>query len=65
MMNIVYLDRLLRMPDKARATYQQLVNADNSPSRCTQCGQCDEKCTQHLKIIEELAYLVERFDKKD
>lgn len=65
MMNMVYLDKLLEMSDTAARTYRQHVNADNSPTRCTQCGQCEEKCTQHLKIIEELAYLVERFDKKD
>ena len=65
MMNIVYLDRLLQMSDRARAAYQGLVNVDNSPARCTQCGQCEEKCTQHLKITEELKYLIERFGKKD
>ncbi|NIA07141.1 MAG: hypothetical protein GWP14_05820 [Actinobacteria bacterium] len=61
MMNIVYLERLLHMSDRAGATYRRLVKADNSPARCTQCGQCEQKCTQHLKIIEELAYLLKKF----
>jgi hypothetical protein len=65
MMNIVYFDRFLQMSDRARATYRRLVNADNSPARCTQCGQCEEKCTQHLTITEELRYLIERFGNKD
>jgi predicted aldo/keto reductase-like oxidoreductase len=29
------------------------------------CGECEEKCTQKLKIIEEMKYLVDKFGKKD
>ena len=63
MMNVVYLDRFLQMSERVTRLYKQLVNPDNSPARCTQCGQCEEKCTQHLKITEELKYLIERFSK--
>ena len=65
MMKMVYHDRLLQMSDMAAGLYRRRVNSDNSPSRCTQCGQCEEKCTQHLKITEELEYIIKRFGKKD
>ncbi len=52
MMNIVYLDKFLQMTDRAGRLYERRVNPDNSPSRCTQCGQCEEKCTQRaMKAI--------------
>ena len=25
---------------------------------CIQCGKCEEKCTQHLPIMDELKYAV-------
>ena len=65
MMNIVYHAKLLQMSDVAEELYQQQVNPDNSPSRCTQCGQCEEKCTQDLKITEQLEYLASEFAKKE
>ncbi len=65
MMNIVYLDKLLRMSGAAKKRYQQLVKPDNSPAKCTQCGQCEEKCTQKLKITEELECLISRFAEKE
>ena len=65
MMNIVYLDKFLQMSDRAGGLYGRQVNPDNSPSRCTKCGQCEEKCTQNLKITDELECLVKRFGKKD
>ena len=63
MMYIAYLDKFLQMSDRAAGIYGRQVNPENSPARCTQCGQCEEKCTQHLKITEELEYLVKRFGK--
>jgi len=65
MMNIVYLDRFLQMSERAGGFYERRVNPENSPVRCTKCGQCEDTCTQHLKITEELEYLLERFGKKD
>ncbi len=28
---------------------------------CTMCGQCEAKCTQHLKIIDEMKYAAKEF----
>ena len=65
MMNIVYLDKFLQMVDRAGELYEKRVTPENSPSLCTKCGQCEEKCTQKLKITEELEYVIERFGQKD
>ena len=65
MMNMVYLDKFLQMSERAGGIYERQANLGNSPAKCTQCGQCEDKCTQHLKITEELKYLVERFGKDE
>ena len=45
--------------DSARARYGSIKgkNAD----ACVQCGKCEEACTQHLDIINEMAYAVDMF----
>ena len=63
MMNLEYVDKLLRMSDRAARVYKDMVKPENSPAKCTQCRQCEEKCTQHLHITEELKYLLDRFGK--
>ena len=65
MMKLVYFDRLLQMSDRAGKDYKRQVDADSSPARCTKCGQCEEQCTQNLKISDELEYLVDRFGTRD
>lgn len=32
-------------------------------AKCTECGQCEKACTQHLPIIERLRYLAEMKEK--
>ena len=64
MMEIVYLDKLLGLSDRAARFYKNRVTPENSPANCTQCGQCEEKCTQHLHITEEMKYLLDRFGKE-
>jgi predicted aldo/keto reductase-like oxidoreductase len=34
---------------------------DASPADCTECGECLEKCTQKLQIIEKLKDAAELF----
>jgi len=68
-MHAVYLDKFLRVPHAAKCHYHWIVhNPQNSipsasPTECTECGQCEEKCTQMIKIIENLKYAVCVFDK--
>ncbi len=66
MMQTVYYDKLLKVPDKAKQTYRWLTlpaNEDHCapPSECTQCGKCEQKCTQKLDIIEQMKYLAKRY----
>lgn len=68
MMNVSYLEKLLKVPLKAKDIYSWTVsemNQDRSsaPSSCTQCGQCEEKCTQKLKIMQEIEWLSENYEK--
>ncbi len=70
MMHIVYLEKFLRVPNTAKGHYDWFVhkaqsNRSTAPSECTECGQCEEKCTQKLKIIEQMKYASEVFGKKD
>jgi predicted aldo/keto reductase-like oxidoreductase len=68
MMNVSYLEKLLKVPLKAKDIYNWTVSEMNqeksaAPSSCTQCGQCEEKCTQKLKIIPEIKWISERYEK--
>jgi predicted aldo/keto reductase-like oxidoreductase len=68
MMNVSYHEKLLKVPLKAKDIYNWTVSELNQersavPSLCTQCGQCEEKCTQKLKIIPEIKWISERYQK--
>ena len=68
MMNVAYLEKLLKVPLKAKDVYGWTVsevNLDRSvpPSSCIECGQCEEKCTQKLKIMPEIKRLSEDYEK--
>jgi len=68
MMNVAYLEKLLKVPLKAKDVYNWTVseiNLDRSaaPSSCIECGQCEEKCTQKLKIIPEIKRLSKEYEK--
>jgi len=70
MMNVAYHDRLVQLTRQAQQIYGWSVSEGNpdrsaDPAECTECGQCEEKCTQQLEIIEELKYITEKFAKKD
>jgi hypothetical protein len=52
-----YNHRILQGTDQAMRDRLQLhwsLPASNA-AECTQCGQCETKCTQHLPIIERMA----------
>lgn len=60
-----YNDRQLFGADDAKMveefkfhhSYGLLVGAQALADQCTECGQCEEDCTQHLPIIERLKEL--------
>ncbi len=62
MMRVSYLNRFLKLKSRPAELYSW---QSKSPAECTACGECEEKCTQKLKIIEEMKYLVDKFGKKD
>ena len=45
--------------EKARYNYNTYVPADKKASNCTQCGQCEEKCPQHIPIQKMLGEVVQ------
>ena len=68
-MQSVYLHKFLQVPNSAKGHYNWFVHNPNnsnpsaSPTECTQCGQCEERCPQNLKIIENLKYAFRVLDK--
>ncbi len=60
-MNALYLDRYLQLKESALHDYNWNTR-QVSPRLCTECGRCEEKCTQHLSIIQLLKEAVERFN---
>lgn len=69
MMHIVYLNKFLRVPHAAKGQYRWMIddsqnsNRSAAPAECTECGQCEEKCTQKLKISEQMKYVSQVFGK--
>ena len=38
----------------ASMRYSEMVPLEQRASQCTACGECEERCPQHIPIIEEL-----------
>ncbi len=67
MMKVSYLANMLQVPRKAKDIYNWNINEANPeisavPSSCIECGQCEQKCTQHLKIMQEIKRVTEQFE---
>lgn len=56
----VYEDRFWGLKESAIKRYRG-IKGPRAPA-CTACGQCEEKCTQKLKISEEMAYAAENYE---
>ncbi len=59
----VYEDRFWGLKEAAAKRYRG-IKGPRAPA-CTACGQCEEKCTQKLKISEEMAYAAENYEEPD
>ena len=62
-MNAIYEYRFLGRKEYAKKLYGWIKEA--KAGSCTKCGQCEEKCTQHLKIMNEMVFAVATFETKE
>jgi uncharacterized protein len=65
MMDVVFHDKVLKVPGIAKEKYDWLTgennkNASKKPSECTACKECEAKCTQNIPIADEMQYLAHR-----
>ena len=58
-MGCIYDDRFLGLADSAASRYGRIKSA--KADACVECGECEEKCTQHLPIMTEMKFAVRRF----
>ena len=40
--------------DRCQAMYNAFMAPEQQASSCEECGECEEKCPQHIEIIETL-----------
>jgi len=58
-MSCIYEDRYWGLTESAAKRYQGM--RAGRADACTQCGECEEKCTQSLAIMEELEYAQQKY----
>ncbi|MBI5094970.1 MAG: aldo/keto reductase [Candidatus Hydrogenedentes bacterium] len=58
-MYAIYDERYWGFSQGARARYEGIKGA--KAEACDHCGKCEPKCTQKLKIMEEMQYALSRF----
>jgi predicted aldo/keto reductase-like oxidoreductase len=65
-MYVAYFSEFLKADEQARGSYNWQLNPNNTgksvdPGECIECGKCEQKCTQKIKIIEILKTLKSKF----
>jgi predicted aldo/keto reductase-like oxidoreductase len=40
--------------EESRMFYNKFIKPENHADKCTECGQCEEKCPQKIEIVKEL-----------
>ncbi|HBG26174.1 MAG: hypothetical protein A2Y10_13515 [Planctomycetes bacterium GWF2_41_51] len=65
-MQAAYFSEFLKIDSRSRNIYDWQLNKNNTarsadPSECIECGKCEQKCTQKIKIIETLKILKQKF----
>ena len=46
--------------EESRMFYNKFIKPENQADKCSECGQCEEKCPQKIEIIKELKTVHER-----
>jgi predicted aldo/keto reductase-like oxidoreductase len=41
-------------PEITFARYNRFLTPEQRAANCTECGECEERCPQHIKIMDEL-----------
>jgi hypothetical protein len=67
-MHAAYCSEFLNTFDPAKDIYNWQLNPINQlksadPGRCIECGKCEQKCTQKIKIIQMLKTLKTKFSR--
>ena len=60
-MSAIYDERFLGFKEGAKSAYTNATRGVKSDA-CKECGECEEKCTQGIRIIEELKYATSAFE---
>lgn len=65
-MQAAYFSEYLKVDDRCKDIYGWQLNPANvsksaDPADCIECGKCEQKCTQKIKIIEILKTLKRKF----
>lgn len=65
-MQAAYFSEYLKVDGKPRNIYNWQLSPNNTarsadPSECIECGKCEQKCTQKIKIIKTLKILKKKF----
>lgn len=60
-MSAIYEARYWGLVDAGQAIYDRISGA--KADACDACGKCEERCTQQLRISEEMAYARKKFGK--
>ncbi len=47
--------------DKSKGEYNWFLNKKSRASNCIECGECEQKCPQHIEIIKSLKETVQLF----
>jgi len=69
-MYAAYFSEFLQTGEQARGIYGWQLNPNNSgksvdPGECIECGKCEQKCTQKIKIVEMLKTLKRKFGQQE
>jgi predicted aldo/keto reductase-like oxidoreductase len=65
-MQAAYFSEYLKVDGKPRNIYNWQLSPNNTsrsadPSECVECGKCEQRCTQRIKIIDTLKILKRKF----
>ena len=60
-MGAIYDDRFLGLKENAKQAYHGATR-EVKTTACTECGKCEEKCTQGLEIIKELKWAFSQYE---